>query len=644
MAEVQIAPYGSWRSPITGDLIAAHPGGLGGPCPDGQDVYWTESRPAERGRVTVLRRRGDGEIEEVTPDPINVRSRVHEYGGGAYTARAGVLYYVDFGDQQIYKRSVDGSIARISTMGGARYADLLLDPTRGRLIAVREDHGDPAREAVAAVVAVAIDGTGERVLAEGADFYASPALSADGAHLAWLDWNHPNMPWDGNELWTARIDEDGGLRAPRCVAGSEQESIFQPQWGPDGTLYFVSDRTGWWNLYRLRAEQPEALHLREAEFGLPQWVFGMSTYAVAGDNTLICTFTENGTWYLGLLHAETGELETIDLPYTEYESVRADGNRALFLAGSPVQARTLVDLSLATRAVRTIRESGSPRIDERYLSRPRAISFPTAGGAIAHAFYYPPRNADFAAPAGERPPLLVKSHGGPTAAADSVLDMGIQFWTSRGFAVLDVNYRGSTGYGRGYRLMLDGQWGIADVEDCIYGARYLVEQELADGDRLAIDGGSAGGYTTLCALTFHDTFKAGASYYGISDAEALAQETHKFESRYSDRLIGPYPEERERYRERSPIHFTERIACPIILFQGLDDRVVPPNQAQALFDAARDRGLPVAYLAFEGEGHGFRRAETIKRTLEAELYFYGKVFGFTPADAIEPVPIENLKG
>jgi len=380
----------------------------------------------------------------------------------------------------------------------------------------------------------------------------------------------------------------------------------------------------------------------EAEFGVPQWLFGTSTYAFESDGCIVCAYNQQGTWHLACVDTVTGDLETIEIPYSQIADVRAARGRAVFRAGSPTKPVSIVQLDLATGHSEVLRRSSDVVVDAGYLSHPQPIEFPTEGGLTAHAFFYAPQNCDSVAPSGERPPLLVMSHGGPTGATSTTLNLGIQYWTSRGIAVLDVNYGGSTGYGRAYRQRLEGRWGLVDVDDCVNGARYLIERGHVDGDRLAIRGGSAGGYTTLSALTFRDIFRAGACYFGISDLEALTEDTHKFESRYLDRLIGPYPERRDLYQERSPIHFTHRLSCPMILFQGLEDRVVPPNQAEMMFEAVRAKGLPVAYLAFEGEQHGFRRAENIKRSLDAELYFYSKVFGFELADPVEPVCIENL--
>jgi dipeptidyl aminopeptidase/acylaminoacyl peptidase len=447
------------------------------------------------------------------------------------------------------------------------------------------------------------------------------------------------MPWDGTELWVGELDPDGILVAAERVAGGPEESIFQPQWSPAGVLHFVSDRSGWWNLHRWRNGSVERLVAKDAEFGLPQWVFGLSTYGFETPNRIVCAYTEQGHGYLARLDTGTLALETLETPYTDISDVRVRPGYAVFCGASPTQSPALVRLDLATRQFEILRRSFDTTLDPAYLSSPRPIAFPTVDGTVAHALFYPPQNRDYQGPPGERPPLIVKSHGGPTSAATSALDLKTAFWTSRGFAVLDVNYRGSSGYGRAYRQSLYGQWGIADVDDCIHGARYLVESGEVDGNRLIIRGSSAGGYTTLCALTFHDVFKAGASYYGISDLETLVRDTHKFESRYLARLIGPYPQRVDLYHARSPLHFAQRLSCPVIFFQGLEDKVVPLDQAERMVEVLRAKGLPVAYLSFPGEQHGLRQAQNIQRALEAELYFYAQILGFELAEPVDPVPI-----
>ncbi len=646
MPQSQAAPYGSWKSPITSDLIVKGSIGLAQVALDGEDIYWVEVRPQEGGRSCIVRRTPDGETRDVTPKGFNARTRVHEYGGGDFLVADGTIYFSNFADQRLYRqRTADSEPEPLTPEAPMRYADAVLDRKRNRLVCVREDHTSSEREATNSIASINLDGetTTGVVLVSGRDFYASPRVSPDGKHLSWLEWNHPNMPWDGCELWLGEIGEDGAIGNRERVAGGLEESVFQPEWSPDGTLYFVSDRTGWWNLYRLdERREAHALHQLEAEFGFPQWIFGMSTYAFESNERIVCAFIERGKAQLGLLDTASGNLERIETRFSDITFVRARAGRVVFRAGSPTEPTSIISMDLASRETEVLRRSNDLRIDEGYLSVPEAIEFPTEDGLTAHGFYYAPHNRDFDAPEGERPPLLVKSHGGPTSSTSTTFNLGIQYWTSRGIAVLDVNYGGSTGYGRAYRQRLNDRWGIVDVDDCVNGARYLSGRGLADPQRCAIDGGSAGGYTTLAALTFRDTFKAGASHYGVSDLAALARETHKFESRYLDRLIGPYPERADLYRERSPINFTDQLSCPVIFFQGLEDKIVLPNQAEMMVEALRQKGLAVAYVPFEGEQHGFRRAENIKRALDGELYFYSRIFGFELADEVEPVLIENL--
>ena len=638
--ERKMAPYGAWESPITSSLIVSETIGLGGVAMDGERVYWLEGRPAEGGRNVLVSRTPDGQTQDITPKGFNVRTRVHEYGGGAFAIKNETVYFSNFADGRLYAQTPDSEPRAIVGDAKLRYADMRIDTPRDRLICVREDHtGDG--EALNTIVSIDRATGKTDVLVSGNDFYASPSLSPDGSQLAWLTWNHPCMPWDGTELWVATIGENGTVENPQKVAGSKTESIFQPQWSPDGVLYFVSDRTDWWNLYRWRDGAIEPLHPIAAEFATPQWVFGMSTYAFAGDGRIVCTYTQQGLWHLATIDTTTKEFRPIETPYTQISGITAAGDRVLFLGGSADRATAIVQLDLATQTSEILRQSTQIDLDSGYLSTPKPIEFPTENGTTAFAFFYPPTNRDYSAPEGEKPPLLVKSHGGPTASTSTSLRLSIQYWTSRGFAFLDVNYGGSTGYGREYRQRLQGNWGIVDVDDCANAARYVAERGWVDGGRLAIAGGSAGGYTTLAALTFRDVFKAGASYYGVSDLEVLATDTHKFESRYLDGLIGPYPERQDLYQARSPIHFTDRLSCPTIFFQGLEDKVVPPNQAEMMVAALEKKGLPVAYVPFEGEQHGFRKGENIKRALDGEFYFYSRVFGYQPADPLEPIEIAN---
>jgi dipeptidyl aminopeptidase/acylaminoacyl peptidase len=644
MPKQRTAPFGAWQSPITADLVASGGIRLAQPRLEGTDIYWIERRPLEAGRNAIVRRTPDGRVADLFPTPFDARTRVHEYGGGDYAVHEGVVYFANFAGQRVYRIAPEGTPAPITPEGAMRYADFRVDAPRRRLLCVREEHVEsgPVVNTLASLDIEGDNADGGRVLVSGNDFYASPRLSPDGTHLAWLTWNHPDMPWDATELWVAQVREDGTLWQARRVAGGAGESIFQPEWSPEGELHFASDRTGWWNLYRLRSGGAQALHPMEAEFGRPQWQFGSSTYAFAAPHRIYCAYTQHGRWRLASLDTETGELTPIETAYTEIGDVRAADGYVVFVGGSPDAPTALVQLEAATSRMEVLHRAGELELDRAYLSMPESLEYPTSDGQTAHALFYRPRNPVYQAPPTERPPLLVLSHGGPTSTAVTELQLPIQFWTSRGFAVLDVNYGGSTGYGRPYRQRLEGQWGVVDVDDCVNGARYLAARGEVDPERLAIRGGSAGGYTTLCALTFHDAFKAGASYFGVSDVEALARDTHKFEARYLDRLIGPYPERRDIYHARSAIHFTEQLSSPVIFFQGLDDRVVPPGQAEEMVAALRKKKLPVAYLAFAGEGHGFRKAENTRRSLEAELYFYGRVFGFIPADEIEPVQIENM--
>jgi dipeptidyl aminopeptidase/acylaminoacyl peptidase len=631
MAQREILPYGSWRSPITSDLIVGETIGLGDILVDGADIYWIEARPSEAGRNVIVRKAPDGGIEDMTPAPFSARTRVHEYGGAAAAAHRGTVYFSNFADQRLYRQSAGHPpepLTPTPTEGTARrYADGLIDLARRRWIGVREEHSADGR-VDNALVAVDLERPGPgAVLAQGADFYASAKLSPDGSRLAWLSWDHPNMPWVGTELWLADIAENGTLAEPRRIAGGAAESIFQPQWSPDGALYFVSDRSGWWNLYRRDAAAGAIAPVcpRAAEFGQAQWNFGQSTYAFLSAEQLVCAYVEEGRGRLARLDLVARKLVPFDLPYTDFSQIRAAGGRIVCRAGTFADPAAIVAIDPASGTLETLRES-APTIAASglrgYFSIAQHLVFPTERGLTAHASYYPPHSADHAGPAGEKPPLVVKCHGGPTSSATSVLDLRIQYWTSRGVAVLDVDYGGSTGYGRAYRDRLEGEWGVVDVDDCVNAARHAVAEGLADGERAVITGGSAGGYTVLAALACRDFFKGGASYYGIGDVAALARDTHKFEAHYLDWLIGPYPERADLYRERSPLTHADGLSSPVIFFQGAEDRVVPPNQTEMMVEALRRRGIPVGYLLFAGEQHGFRRAENIKRALDAELYFY----------------------
>ena len=656
----KIATFGSWKSPITSDLIVSKTVGLGSIMVDGDNIYWLEKRPQEQGRNPIVGYFGDKTalkgiasdngmatsrgIKSITPPPLSVRSRVHEYGGGAYTVFKNTIYFSNYADGRIYQQVLNQSPQPLTNKLQQRYSDIVVDEQRNRLICVCE-----ARESETEVKnsLVTIDLVTGKIatLIDGADFYSSPRISRDGRQLAWLSWNHPDMPWDSTYLWLAELNDRLGIGKPQLIAGSATESICEPKWSNDGKLYFASDRSGWWNLYRRSQDGlVEILHEMAAEFAYPHWVFGLSTYALIGSDRLVCTYSSNGSWHLGLIDLKTKQFHEINSRYTNISDLQVTkSGYVVFIAGTPTETSAIVKLDLNNNKEQILKRAGNLTIDPGYLSLPEAIAFPTTDNLTAHAWYYPPANIEYAAPPEELPPLIVKSHGGPTAAASVDLNLRIQYWTSRGFGYLDVNYGGSIGYGREYRQRLDGKWGIVDVDDCVNGAKYLVDRGRVDGDRLVITGSSAGGYTTLAALTFRDVFKAGASYYGVSDLEILTTDTHKFESRYLDGLIGRYPEEIAIYKQRSPIHHLEQLNCPVIFFQGLKDRVVPPNQAHKMFNAIKKKGLPVAYVEFEQEAHGFRIADNIKKALDSEFYFYAQVFGFEPAESIEPIEIVNLK-
>ncbi len=640
----QRAIHGAWPSPIAASVVAAGASPLSQLAIDGMDIYWLAGRASEGGRTTLLRQRASA--EEVTPAPFNVRSRVHEYGGGAYLVDNGDLYFSNYSDNRIYalagSAAASGAAATPLTASGPyRYADFVLDWNHKRLISVREDHSAGGHHPVNTLSAIYLDGR-EQVLVEGADFYAAPRISPNGRQLAWLCWHHPNMPWQGTELWLADLDTDGSLVAPQLVAGGPEESICQPEWSPDGLLHFVSDRSGWWNLYRLQNHVVQPLAQRAAEFATPHWSFGGSMYGFRAAGEIVCTYIENGISRLAQLSTATGEMHAIANPYQEIRELRVDGDMLVLLGGAPTIALELARIDLRTKQSQVLARSIEQLPELGYLSVPENIQYASGAHRTVHAFYYSPCNASYEGITGSKPPLIVIGHGGPTGMAANTLKLATQFWTSRGFAVLDVNYNGSSGFGRAYRDALKGQWGVVDVEDCVAGARHLAQRGLVDPDRLIIRGSSAGGLTTLCALTFHEVFKAGACYYGVSDLAGLDADSHKFEAHYNEYLIAPQAIAAAIYHQRSPIHHTDKLSKPMIFFQGLDDKVVPPQQSEMMVEALRKRGIPVAYLTLEGEGHGFRKADSIIRTLESELAFYLRIFGLTSPEPLPPVAIDNL--
>jgi dipeptidyl aminopeptidase/acylaminoacyl peptidase len=641
-----VAPYGSWKSPLTADHIIADVVTLAYPGVAGDTVYWTEGRPAEGGRVAVVRRRPSGRTEDVFGPAYWARTLVHEYGGICYAVSGDTVYFSNFSDQRLYRVrpgiEPEPITAEPPAPRSVRYAAPVVSRDGHHLYCVRERHGTPgvATEVVNDIVVLAADGEAEpRVVAEGHDFFSFPTLSPDGRRIAWTSWDHPRMPWDGTELWDAELGPDGLPVNPRLVAGEEAESVSQPKYSPEGRLHFISDRSGWWNLYVDDENGGLPLAPAEAEFTGPDWVFGQSTYGFGGDGSIVAISSSAGLCHLNVLRK--GTLSEIATPFAELGSlVVADGG-IVVVAGSTRLPTSVISIDVPSGHTTVLRPGRDVSEDDAYFSEPEPIEFPTEDGLTAHALFYPPHNPDFTATDGELAPLIVASHGGPTSRTTATLDFGVQFWTSRGIGVVQVNYGGSTGYGREYRDRLKDRWGVVDLDDCVNAARYLAASGRADAQRLLIHGGSAGGYTTLCAVTFRHVFAAGASYFGVADAGALARDTHKFESRYCDGLIGPWPEARATYEARSPIFHTDQLRTPLILFQGLDDKVVPPEQSEAMAQALRSKGVPFAYLAYEGEQHGFRKAENLKATLEAELYFYGRVLGFTPADVLSGVTIEN---
>jgi len=643
MKNKKIAPFGSWPSPVKAKFIAAGHIRLGQIKVDENQVYWVENRPSEEGRNVIVARNSKGENFDVIPSSYNARTRVHEYGGGSFTVKDKIVCFSNFEDQNLYIKIPGEEIKPLTGNNNARYADLNIDMKFKRVLCVREKYKNSEKEPGNSIVSISLESSNdEQTLIWGNDFYSSPRLSPDRRKIAYLTWNHPEMPWDGTELWVADLNPDGSIGKKEKIAGGKKESIFQPEWSPDNVLYFVSDRNNWWNIYRFNKNKVESLIKMKADFGLPHWVFGLSTYAFYSGNKIVCSYTKKGKWFLGLLNLETKNLDLIKTKYDTISCVKIMGKNLIMIAASPRQSPSIISLNINTRKSKVLRHSADNSIPLEYISVPKSMTFTSNRGEEAYGFYYPPKNKRFKGPKGEKPPLIVIVHGGPTSSTSTSLDLKKQFWTSRGFAVFDVNYGGSSGYGRNYRDRLKGTWGIKDVDDCINGVKFLVKKGKVDGERLIIRGGSAGGYTVLCALTFRDFFRAGASYYGVSDLVKLTEETHKFESHYLDSLIGKYPEQIKLYKERSPINSAGKLRVPVIFFQGAEDKVVPPEQSKIFVSFLEKKGVPVSYILFEDEQHGFRKEQNIKRSLEAELYFYSRIFGFELKEEIDPVPIKNL--
>ncbi len=644
MSERHIAPYGSWVSPFPIDWLTSGVVTYGGLRADGDALTWLEGRPEDDGRVRLVRRAPDGMIEELGPPGVNVRSRVHEYGGGPYLAVGDVVVVSDFATGRLLHRLADGSWEPLTPDRAWRFADISLDVARGRLLAVREDHEPEtlARhgEAENAIVSISLESGEVDELASGRDFYAAPRLSAEGSRMAWLEWDHPNMPWDGTELYVADLDGDGWFQPAERIAGDESTWVAQPRWDPDGSLWFAAEPGEWPRLHRWRAgDEPVAMTEDGIEFAFPDWVFGLANHQPLGDGRSVAIGRSDGRDRLYLVGPGAGQVAEVPLPYTELSSVAVVDDGVVILAAAPTEATAIVEVALPSGDARVVRPSLSVTIDPTEVSVGQPISFPSTDGRIAYGIFYAPHNSAYHGQPGELPPLIVTSHGGPTAQAYTGLSLTAQAFTSRGIAILDVDYGGSTGYGRAYRRSLEGEWGIVDVDDCVAGAVWLAEQGLVDGGRLTVRGGSASGFTTLAALAFRDTFDAGISYFGIGDLEAFTRETHKFESRYLDRLIGPLPEARELYEARSPNFHAEGISAPVLILQGAEDRIVPPAEAERIAGALAGNGIPHALLIFPGEDHGFRQESSLRQAFEAELSFLGQVFGFVAADDIQPVQL-----
>jgi len=648
---VTVRPYGTWPAQIGSDTVSRiSAAGFGGVDVRSGRVRWTESRPTERGRVVVVEQ-ANGRVVDVTPPGFNVRTQVHEYGGGAVWYQGETVFFSDYSTGRLYRQDGLGAdpvaiTPEPSRASALRYADGCVAPDGATVVCVRERHEN--REVHNELVACPADGSGKpRIVAEGHDFFASPRFDPSGRRLAWLAWDHPCMPWDGTELWLAEVGADTALSGAQLVAGGPEESVIDVQWSPEGSLHFCSDRNGWWNLYRLEADGTQAplTALEGGELGYPSWVFNIRRYAFLGDGRVACVVTRAAVDSLELLDPDTGRLESAGLGWTAYgpTAFAAGDGKLVFGASAPTEAETVVAWDPATGREERLRRSLDIELDPAAVSLPRAIEFPTGDGGVAHAFFYPPASAGYEGPEDESPPLRVVCHGGPTSHSPPSLSLKIQFFTQRGIGVVDVNYRGSSGFGRAYRRLLDGRWGETDWRDCVAAARFLAAEGEADPERTWVEGGSAGGYVVLCALVFAPTaFAAGVSHYGVAEIETFAGDTHKFESHYLDTIVGPYPESADRYRERSPVRFADRVERPLLLFQGLDDKVVPPSQAETMVEALDRKRIPYAYIAYEGEGHGFRREENIRRTIESTLGFVARVFGFEPADALEPLEIAHL--
>lgn len=632
-------PYGTWKSPISSESLVESNLRFGQIDVNKSTFYYVEGRPSEKGRCVLMKGSLEGSTEELLPQAFNVRTTVHEYGGKCFLGYKETVYFVNYQDQDIYKITKEKVVSRITQEPSLRFADFTI--TEDALYAVAEKHHGNLVENM--LVRVSLNTSHIEVITRGYDFYAAPRISPDNHTLAWFCWNHPNMPWDGSELWMAKLSSEGILSCPKCIAGGPEEAITAPLWSDDNILHFISDRTGFWNLYRYVNDSIEALYPCELDFGAPHWIFGSERYCFLENGKIAAIGTNKGVDNLYILDVEKHTLERIEAPFTSISDLYClSETNLLFIAASPSTPTALVAFDLKTKKNSTLKYSQNKTIEEGFRSLPEEIAFKTENGLTSYGFYYPPTNKNYQSNKGEKPPLIMRCHSGPTSHVSPKFGLDILYFTSRGFAFFEINYGGSTGYGRDYRNRLRNSWGIVDVQDCVYAAHELCRRDLVDKNRLIIKGGSAGGYTALSALTFKNTFQAGACYYGVSDLEALVKETHKFELHYLDRLVGPYPKEKDTYIKRSPIHFVDKLSCPIIFFQGANDKVVSPSQSEVMYLALSKKKIPTTYILFENESHGFRIGSTIKRCIEAELFFYSKIFHFTLADPIPPLDYINF--
>jgi dipeptidyl aminopeptidase/acylaminoacyl peptidase len=624
-SQMSVQPeYGFWPSPLSPEKLAAGSARLGSPrfAPDGS-LYFVEQRSAEQGRGVLMRRTPAGQLEEALPAAFGVRSRVHEYGGLAYLPLTAAIVFVNQADQQLWIRRGDAEPRPLTAAPEWRFAEPLHDPRRRRVLAIGERHPPDKGAVENCLVSVALDGAPglPTVLARGRDFYAAPALSPDGSRLAFLAWDHPHLPWDAAEVQVGQLTAAGELALLEQVAGGPEASAFQPTWSPGGVLYFALERDGYWNLHRQQAGHVALVAAQDAELGAPLWQLGTQVFAFESEHSVVGACFERGLSKLVRFDLERGEVAELSDALTQVGELAWHAGELACLSGWAGGGSELITLDPSRpQALTPVRQAYAGWLTPAESAKPEAISFPTSDGDTAHGIFYAPVGGP--AGSGARPPLMVLVHGGPTACAPTVWRPDIQFWTSRGFAVLDVNYRGSSGFGRAYRDRLRGGWGVLDVDDCVFGARYLADGGRVAARELFIRGGSAGGYTVLQALANHMLFAGGSCHYGISDLEALVRDTHKFESHYDRFLIGPYPERRDLFIERSPIYAVDRIRTPVAFFQGLEDKVVPPNQTEHMAETLRARGVECEYHGYPGEQHGFRQASTIRAVLTAELAFF----------------------